>query len=195
MKTPLLLASASPRRRDLLKKAGIAHEVAALNTAEIEPDRPHGMTPAEFVWRNALRKARAAARLYRDRKILAADTVVALGVRIFGKPRDRRQATSFLKTLSGQTHEVLTAVILIKPGCARPSGFVERTEVTFRKLTTAQISKYLSDVHVLDKAGAYALQEKGAQIVAHIRGSRTNVVGLPMERVRLLLRGRRAKIA
>ncbi len=191
MKTPLLLASGSPRRRELVEKAGIPHEVAALHTAEIEPDRPHGMTPAEFVWRNALRKARAAARLHPGRHILAADTVVALGTRIFGKPRDRRQAAAFLKTLSGRTHEVLTAVILLKPESLRPRGFVERTEVTFRKLSLAQISRYLKEVHVLDKAGAYALQEKGARIVAKIHGSRTNVVGLPVERLLPLLKGHR----
>lgn len=184
----LILASGSPRRRELLTKARISHEVAVLPTSEIDPEAPHGMTPAEFAWRNALRKARAAARRYPQRRILAADTVVALGTRIFGKPATARQAASFLKALGNHTHEVLTAVILITPKSPRPYGFVERTEVTFRPLNATRIARYLKSVHVLDKAGAYALQENGSWLVKRIRGSRSNVVGLPVERLRLWLR-------
>lgn len=189
MKAPLILASGSPRRRELLTKARIPHQVAVLHTPEISPDQPHGMTPAEFAWRNALRKARAAAQQYPDHRILAADTVVALDTHILGKPKHHRQAASFLKKLSGRTHEVLTAVIVLLPHSVRPYGFVERTEVTFRPLSTTRIARYLKAVHVLDKAGAYALQEKGAEIVKKIRGSRTNVIGLPVERLTRLLRG------
>ncbi|PAW77138.1 MAG: septum formation protein Maf [Verrucomicrobia bacterium Tous-C9LFEB] len=191
MKAKLILASGSPRRRELLEKARIPHQVAVLNTPEISPDQPHGMTPAEFAWRNALRKARAAAEQYPGQRILAADTVVALGTHILGKPKHQRQAASFLKKLSGRTHEVLTAVIVLLPKSVRPYGFVERTEVTFRSLSAARIARYLKAVHVLDKAGAYALQEKGAEIVKTIRGSRTNVVGLPIERLTQLLHGLR----
>lgn len=188
---PLILASASPRRRELLTEARIPHQVAPIDVAELSPDQPHGMTPAEFAWRNALRKAITAARQHPERLVLAADTVVALGTRILGKPRDNRQAASFLKALSDRTHEVLTAVVLFTPKSPRPRGFVERTEVTFRKLSSAQISKYLKTVSVLDKAGAYALQENGDWLVRQVRGSHSNVIGLPIERLAQLLRALR----
>lgn len=183
----LILASASPRRRDLLTGAGIPHEISAVHVVEIDPDQPHGMTPAEFAWRNALRKARAAARRHPGRCVLAADTVVALGTRILGKPRHQRRAAAFLRLLSGRTHEVLTAVILLPPGARKPIGFVELSRVTFRRLNTARIARYLKQVHVLDKAGGYALQEKGAWLVARVEGSRSNVIGLPVERLSRLL--------
>ncbi len=184
----LILASASPRRRELLEKAKIPHTVQIVSTREIEPDKPHGMTPAEFVWRNALRKARAVAQLHPRHCILAADTVVALGTRIFGKPHNRRQAAAFLRALSGHTHEVLTAVIILTPKMWRPIGFVEMSKVTFRKLSASRITDYLKAVDVLDKAGAYALQEEGSWLISNVRGSRTNVIGLPIERLSLLLK-------
>jgi septum formation protein len=184
----LILASASPRRREILKKARIAHIVCPVRVREIAPDYPHGMTPAEFVWRNALRKARAAAAIYPRHSILAADTAVALGTRIFGKPRNLKQAAEFLRALSGRTHEVLTAVILLTPRTWRPIGFVELSKVTFRKLSTQTINDYLKAVPVLDKAGAYALQEKGSWIVEKVSGSKSNVVGLPIERLSKLLK-------
>lgn len=186
----IILASASPRRRELLRHAKIAHTVVVSPSQEIEPHTEHGMTPAELVWRNALRKARAVSRLHPHRCILAADTVVALGTRIFGKPHDMAEAASFLRELSGRTHEVLTAVILLTPKTWRPIGFVEMSKVTFRQLSPQQINRYISEVNVLDKAGAYAIQEKGDQIIESIRGSRTNVIGLPMERLQLLLKSR-----
>lgn len=184
----LILASASPRRRDLLHRAHIPHRTVHTRVPEIEPHADHGMTPSEFAWRNALRKARAAAHQFPEDFVLAADTVVALESRIFGKPNDLAQAAAFLRALSGRTHEVLTAVILIDPFAPRPRGFVERSEVTFRPLRAPQIARYLKEVHVMDKAGAYAVQENGALIVERILGSRTNVIGLPMERLTLLLR-------
>lgn len=183
----LILASASPRRRELLQKAHIPHRAIHTRVSEIVPEADHGMTPAEFAWRNALRKVRAAAAQHPDDFILAADTVVALHSRIFGKPSDLREAAAFLRALSGRTHEVLTAVILIEPHMARPHGFVERSTVTFRPLRAPQIARYLKEVHVLDKAGAYAVQENGNMIIERIEGSHTNVIGLPMERLGGLL--------
>jgi septum formation protein len=183
----LVLASGSPRRRELLAGLGIPFEVVAPRVREIENALEYGLTPSETAWHNALAKATWAAKARPGCRILGADTVVALGARIFGKPRNRAEARATLSALSGRTHEVLTAVVLLQQGFRR--GFVEVSEVAFRTLTVSQIDDYLAKVHVLDKAGAYALQEAGEALIREVQGSVTNVIGLPVERVGRLLRG------
>jgi septum formation protein len=181
--TPLVLASASPRRRELLAAAGVAFEIAAVEVAEL--DAGSGLLPAELAEANARLKARAAARP--GRWVLGADTVVALDGRIFGKPGSLDRAREFLRALSGRTHEVITGCALMGPG-GEEQVFHEITRVTFLALTDEAIERYLAAVHVLDKAAGYALQEKGEWIVAGVEGSRSNVVGLPMERLLAVLR-------
>jgi septum formation protein len=186
---PLLLASSSPRRRELLAELGIPFEVATgIPFRELSERENEVLSPSEFVWHNALGKALAARRRFPGRAILAADTIVSLGAAIFGKPRDRVEAVATLRALSGNTHSVQTAVVAID-GAGRYSGGIERTLVTFRRLTAATIARYLDAVDVSDKAGSYAIQERGEWLVEKIEGSFSNVIGLPLERVARLLSG------
>ena len=175
----IILASGSPRRRELLEKAGVPFEVHAYETDEkTRADE----TAEELVQRLSLEKARAAEAHFTGRVILGADTVVTLDGRIFGKPKDMEEAKTFLRVLSGRTHDVLTGVTLIdKQG--RADTWLSRTLVTFKTLTEETITTYVSMVNTLDKAGAYAIQEHGEMLVEHINGLMSNVIGLPVEEV------------
>jgi septum formation protein len=184
---PLLLASASPRRRDLLAEAGIAFEVVSVSVAELDATTAPHLGAAPLAEANAQLKARAAARA--GRWVLGADTVVTLEGRLFGKPASLAEARDFLRALSGATHEVITGCALIGPAGAE-TIFHEVTHVTFRQLSEETIDRYLAEVPVLDKAGAYGLQERGEFIVERVEGSRANVIGLPVERLLPLLRER-----
>ncbi|MBI5017060.1 MAG: septum formation protein Maf [Deltaproteobacteria bacterium] len=181
----LILASQSPRRRDLLEALGIPFDVVPSHADEALPvDLPLG--PAlEAV---ALRKAReVAASTPAPSWVLGADTAVVVGDEALGKPRDRGDAVSMLEALSARTHRVITAVALVGPTGSR-SLRVE-TAVTFAPLTPAQIAWYADLDEPYDKAGAYAIQGRGAFLVSSIRGSYTNVVGLPMTETVSLLEG------
>jgi septum formation protein len=185
--SPLLLAGASPRRRELLAAAGIAFEVVGVTVAELDAASAPHLNAVQLAEANAALKARAAARL--GRWVLGADTVVALNGRIFGKPATLDEAREFLRALSGATHEVVTGCALIGPDGAE-TIFHETTRVTFRALSGEMIDRYLAEVPVLDKAGAYGLQERGELIVEAVEGSRANVIGLPVEKLVPLLRER-----
>ena len=131
---------------------------------------------------NAIRKGVSVARKYPDKIVLAADTLGALDDEIIGKPADFEQAAQILRRLSGRTHEVCSAVFICHFADARSATFHEVSRVRFRRLSSATIKDYLAKVDPLDKAGAYAAQGSGAEIIAKIDGSYTNVVGLPMEK-------------
>jgi septum formation protein len=176
----LVLASASPRRQDLLRQCGVVFDVLPASVAEC--DHEH-FTAAEVCLLNAHRKARVVAKRHPDRLVLAADTLVALGTRRFGKPADRTEAFRMLTELAGRAHEVVTGVCLLELRHHRERLFAETTVVTFRPLEERQIHAYLSLINPLDKAGAYGIQDRGELIVSEIRGSYTNVVGLPVERL------------
>ena len=178
---PLILASASPRRAELLRQLGIEFEVVASGAPEVQPGH---LTPAEICQVNAYRKARTIARQHPDALVLGADTEVCLGVEVFGKPADFGQAEEMLARLQGRTHEVITGVCLVHLRSLRERLFAVNTSVTFRRLHAGQIRRYLARINPLDKAGAYAIQEEGDEIVNSISGSYTNVVGLPLERLR-----------
>lgn len=182
----LILASSSPRRSQLLREMGIPFTVVTAAVEEL--DGTSGLTPVALARENAQRKAEAVASTHPEQLVLGADTVVALGSRILGKPASLDQGREFLTSLSGQTHEVITGVALACPGKS-----LELREaisrVTFRTLTPEIISRYLEAVPVLDKAGGYALQENGDWIIERVEGSRSNVVGLPVELVEEMLRG------
>jgi septum formation protein len=141
------------------------------------------LSPAELCQLNAHRKARAVAGKIPDALVLGADTLVFLDGEIMGKPRDLDDARRMLAQLQGRTHQVVTGVSLIHLRGHRERLFAVSTDVIFRPLTAAQIGNYLSRMNPLDKAGAYAIQEHGDMIVSEISGSRSNVVGLPVERV------------
>jgi septum formation protein len=174
----LILASASPRRRELLTEAGIEFLVAPADVNEVAP--PY-LTPAELAQLNARNKAKHVAALYPDAVALGADTVVCLDEKVFGKPADLNEARQYLEALAGRKHHVITGVCLICSALRREKLFSACTEVYFKSLTEEQISLYLSRVNTLDKAGAYAIQEHGDLIIDCIEGSYSNVVGLPME--------------
>jgi septum formation protein len=179
-KEPLILASGSPRRKELLVAIGVKFEVVTAEVRELDAESAPTLRPAELAMENARLKAEAVAKLRPGRAILGADTVVTLDDRLFGKPASLDEAAQFLRTLSGRTHEVITGCTLIDTD-GEAQIFHEVTRVTFLALSDEMIMRYLAAVHVLDKAGAYALQERGEWIVERVEGSRNNVVGLPTE--------------
>ncbi len=176
----LILASASPRRADLLRQIEPAFQVIPSDAMEVAPEH---LSPHEICLLNAHRKARAVAKKIPDAVVLGADTLVFLERQIFGKPRDLADAHRMLTRLQGRTHQVVTGVCLLHLRAHRESLFAVTTDVTFHTLTAGQITQYLSKINPLDKAGAYAIQDHGELIVAEISGSFSNVVGLPMEKL------------
>jgi len=177
---PIILASASPRRRELLAELGIPFEVRGAEVDELDERTSPHLSPVDLARENARRKAAAMMRQQPGRWVLGADTVVALDGRIFGKPSSPQQAREFLKTLGGHMHEVITGCALRMPDGGEEL-FHEVSRVVFRVLSDEAIERYLATVNVLDKAGGYALQEQGEWIVERVEGSRTNVIGLPTE--------------
>ena len=181
----ICLASASPRRRQLLEQIGVAFEVCP---TDIDESFRHDEPPLELVHRLALAKAgHAAARSHQspDQLIVAADTAVVLGGKIFGKPTDNNDARRMLAELSGRTHQVMTAVAMVR-GDAR---FCETnvSEVTFKDLEPAQIEHYVATGEPADKAGAYGIQGLGAVFVSRLEGSYSGVMGLPLFETAALL--------
>ena len=182
----LVLASASPRRRELLVQRGIAFRVDASDV----PETPRPAESAEaFARRVARDKAAEVARRHPQAFVLGADTVVVLDGLIFGKPADRADARRMLRALAGRAHRVLTAVALIAPTGAVDELLVE-SQVELRALAAAEIEAYLDSGEPFDKAGAYAVQGLAGQFVTRVRGSRSNVIGLPVDEVVDLLRRR-----
>jgi septum formation protein len=177
--TKLLLASASPRRRQLLTAAGFQFECIPSSIAEkFDPN----LTLFEVTTYNATQKGKSVAQSHPEKVVLAADTLVAMEDQIIGKPADMREAVEILRRLSGRIHEVCTAVFIHRRAENRTVTFCEKSSVQFRRLTSSVIRDYLISIDPLDKAGAYAAQEGGSEIIEKIEGSFTNVVGLPMER-------------
>jgi nucleoside triphosphate pyrophosphatase len=179
-----ILASSSPRRIQLLREAKFDPEVVR---PEVEEVTSTFLTPSELVRFNARLKAAAVARRSPDAIVLGADTVVALGTKVFGKPRDLDDAGRMLRKLVGKTHEVITGVALIETSVGRLTLRAVSSTVTFLALSRTQIDAYLKIVDPLDKAGAYAAQDSANLIIERINGSFSNVVGLPMELVQPLL--------
>jgi len=168
-----ILASASPRRRDLLAQIGASFRVEASEAEEMREAKD----AEELVLANASIKARAVA-AHTGLPVLGADTVVALNGRIFGKPADEAEARAMLSALSGCRHEVLTGVVWVKAG--REFSAVAKTHVFFAPLSEAVIARYVATGEPLGKAGAYAVQGGAAVFVERIEGSFSNVVGLPL---------------
>jgi septum formation protein len=181
----LILASGSPRRKQLLEQAHIAFEVIS---PDVDETNPPGMSGEEVPVHLARKKAAAVAEKYPSRDILAADTVVLLGGDILGKPASDYEAKAMLARLSGNMHRVVTGVCLLQDG--KEHAFSAMTEVYFRKLSYEQISFYVDNYHPLDKAGAYAIQEYiGIVGIEKIVGDYYNVMGLPVGEVVPLLAG------
>ena len=177
----LILASGSPRRRQLLKAAGIRF---SWQTADVDEASRPGESAAVWGPRLAASKARQVAAACPGRLVLGADTAVVLGGVIYGKPVDMADARAMLQALSGRSHQVLTGVCLVRQLPERGEvsrNWVCTTRVTFRTLTADDIEAYFRLVDPLDKAGAYGIQEHGDMIVAQVDGLLSNVIGLPVE--------------
>ena len=173
----LVLASASPRRRELLAQARLPF---ICHPADIDEEAVKAASPGELVQRLASLKSLAVAKeLGEAPLVLGADTVVALDGKVYGKPETMAEAAEMLRTLSGRTHAVMTGIALRRGNQCETRCCT--TLVTFKPLSAQDIARYHSLVNPLDKAGAYAIQEHGEFIVDHISGSRTNVIGLPIE--------------
>jgi septum formation protein len=183
---PIVLASASPRRRELLAQLGVPHEVLVVDVDETPLP---GESPARLAQRLARAKAVAGhARTGGARAVLGSDTVVAVDARIFGKPVDRDDALAMLAALSGREHRVLTAVALALPGTeGAVSEALSDTLVRMRSIAPAEAAAYWATGEPAGKAGAYAIQGLGAMFIEHIHGSYSGVMGLPLyETARLL---------
>jgi septum formation protein len=182
----IVLASGSPRRRELLAQLGVQHEVLAVDVDETPLP---GESPAALAQRLARAKALAGrARAGDARAVLGSDTVVAVGEKIFGKPADRGDAMAMLAALSGREHRVLTAVALAVPGTgAAVREALSETAVRMRAITPAEAASYWDTGEPAGKAGAYAIQGLGAVFIEHIRGSYSGVMGLPLYETALLL--------
>lgn len=176
----LILASASPRRAELLREMGILFEVIPSPVEEpAAPSRHHD--PAKWAEEVSLMKAQAVADKVRHGLILAGDTIAVLGDRIIGKPADRAHAERIIRSLSGTTHKVITALALVDAGTGKAVVTHDMTQVHMRPLSETQIEAYLDSGEWEGKAGAYGIQDHGDAFVERIEGSFSNVVGLPTE--------------
>jgi len=176
------LASASPRRSQLLRQIGVAHDVRPV---DLDESRLAGESPRGYVLRLARGKALAGVPTGGAVPVLGADTTVAIGDEIFVKPQDEEDAVRMLAALSGRTHDVLTAVALASDG--RVETAISETRVTFRAISDAECRKYWASGEPADRAGAYAIQGFAAVFVARLEGSYTGVMGLPLFETAALL--------
>jgi septum formation protein len=175
--SPLILATSSPRRIRLISELGIPFRLLHVGFREHAPSLP----PEEAARLLAWRKAETASRKVGRGIVVTADTVVSLGGTLFGKPKSPADACSMLTQLSGEIHEVITAVAIqdARTGCGMIGS--ERSRVTFRRLRRAEINRYVATGEPMDKAGAYGIQEKGKRLIARVSGDYFNVVGFPLK--------------
>ena len=182
---PIVLASASPRRSELLKKARIAFVVYTSNAEEVKNQN----NSVEMLCKlNAKRKASWVAQKFPDRLVIGADTLVTMDGKIYGKPHDKEDAIKNLLELQGRVHSVITGVALLCENLCFESLFHVETKVLFKELSIDQIQCYYEKVNPLDKAGGYAIQEYGEMIIDHIDGSLSNVIGLPIEELKMQIK-------
>jgi septum formation protein len=177
MNTSIILASNSPRRRELLRQIGV---VFSSDAADIDERVLPGEKPEMYAVRAALEKAQAVRARIDSGIVIAADTVVVLDDVIMGKPADSQDAERMLSLLSGKMHRVLTGLAVIDVGTGKARTCIADTRVWFRMLTSGQIASYVGSGEPLDKAGAYGIQGKGALLIDRIEGCYFNVVGLPL---------------
>jgi septum formation protein len=180
----LVLASASPRRRDLLRWLVADYDI---ETADVDESPCPGEPARALVARLARAKAEAVASRRPEAWILAADTIVEIDGDVLGKPADAGEAVVMLRRLSGREHRVFTGFTLLAPGDAHHRGGTVESRVLFRELDDRLIGGYVATGEPLDKAGSYAIQGRGAGLIARVEGSFTNVIGLPLGEVGAVL--------
>lgn len=185
LKSQFILASASPRRKKLLNQIGLKFKVSANNVAEIDDDK----YPLRTIKRNALNKCESAALHYKNKIIISADTIVVINGKVLHKPKDAKDAKTYLEMLSGKTHVVYSGICIINKISGKNVYGYEKTEVTFKKLDTEEIDYYVKRHKPLDKAGAYGIQDDfGCLFVKSIKGDYYNVVGLPLVKLFSLIK-------
>lgn len=174
----IILASASPRRKELLETAGAEFEICV---ADVDESIPKGTLPADAAKMTAQKKAFAVAQSHKDSIVIGADTIVVAGNKILGKPKDKADAVAMLTMLSGVEHQVITGVCL---ACEKKEiTFAQVSKVKFYDLTASEIEAYVATNEPMDKAGAYGIQGKGCTLVEKIEGDYFNIVGLPVAKV------------
>lgn len=182
---PVILASASPRRRQLLQQIGIDF---IIDPSSIKETVPKGMLPQQIIQYLALQKARDIAAKYREGLIIGADTIVTIDNDIMGKPRDDSEAFSMLTRLQGRVHQVYTGLVMLNAENKSYMSDYECTRVFFHSLTEEEILRYIKSGEPRGKAGAYAIQGKGALFIEKIEGCYSNVVGLPLHILYIMLK-------
>ncbi|OEF98344.1 Maf family protein [Desulfuribacillus alkaliarsenatis] len=188
MQSRIILASQSPRRKELLAGLGLSFIVKVSAVDEDQATRDAStLTPAELAQRLSALKAEAVAAHLSEGIVIGADTIVVLGEEILGKPMDANDAEGMLRKLSGKTHLVISGVTVIDAQTKEQKSIYELTEVDFKEITDEEMAAYLVKANYLDKAGSYAVQEHGALFVKGIRGCFFNVVGLPLFKTAELL--------
>lgn len=176
----LILASRSPRRRELLTRLGMSFEVA---TADVDETARDGEAPAALVQRLARAKALAVAARYPGQSVLAADTIIVLDDEVLGKPTDEVEAAAMLRRLRGRPHQVLSAVFVLNPATGRQATELSESVIWMRDYSDAEIAAYVASGDPLDKAGAYAIQNRDFAPAARIEGCFTSVMGFPLGHV------------
>jgi septum formation protein len=189
---PIILASASPRRAEILQKIGLTFSI---RPSAIDEDNFPSRPPAEYAVELARRKAKAVAAGVIEGILIGADTIVVLGKEILGKPASEAEACDMLRRLSGKTHRVFTGFAIIDRPSNREATGVEMTEVTFRELEQDEIIGYVRSGSAMDKAGAYGIQDASAVFADRINGCFYNVVGFPLTRFYLALRSFYGRVA
>lgn len=179
----IILASASPRRRELMSVITPDFTAVSIDADETLPQGIEALTASEFL---AEIKAAAAFEIYPDDVVIGCDTTVICGDEILGKPKDKEECRQFMNMLSGRTHQVATGCCIISKG--EKFSFTEVTDVTFRQLTAEEIEEYISTDEPYDKAGGYGIQGKAALLIEKINGDYFNVVGLPLSRLNQVLK-------
>lgn len=190
MSERIILASASPRRAQLLKR--IVRKFSVM-PSRIDESLIRARTPAAFARKAALAKAAAVAARRPHALVIGADTIVVLGRKIIGKPGNKREAVRILRSLAGRSHRVITGLAVIDPHLTRPRTHVEVTRVRMKKVALREINAYAKSGRPLDKAGAYGIQEIEGIFIDRVDGDYDNVVGLPVRALRRLLRARSAR--
>lgn len=180
----IVLASNSPRRIELLKKLGVLFSVLP---SAFDEELVQHENPAELVRLRALGKALDVSMRLQEGIVLGADTIVFLDGKVFGKPKNAADAVRMLKKLSGKTHSVFSGIALVDAKTKIRESTVEESKVKFRKLKSVEITEYVSCKECFGKAGAYAIQGKGAVLIEGFEGSISNIVGLPLEKLKPLL--------
>lgn len=183
---PIILASASPRRTEILNQLGLDYQVIPSEVSEAIPNQ--SVFPEELVTKLALYKASDVARKIEQGLVIGADTLVVLGETIFGKPSDPDEAVEMLSVLNGKTHSVYTGIAMIQVPSGQTEVGYSETKVKFRPVSLAEIRSYVATGEPLDKAGAYGIQGKGGVLVEAIEGCYFNVVGLPLSKLADMLR-------